>query len=91
MNESLADSTERILIFCTSTLGGLVNLVRIYAPKLQTHFQFDSVVMYIPAYQHIYFLGDFTMSVGTDQKSLSPLYRENKQYWPKIPRVLMLS
>lgn len=61
MIEHLVGDTEIILTLCLPTFEGLVNLVCIYAPTLQTlpevkdecYAHLDCNIMHIPSYEHL--------------------------------------
>ena len=81
MVEHSTGGTERILTLHLFMSVGFVNFVCTYAPTLraapevkdQFYDQPDATINRIPAFEHIYLLGDFNARVGADRESWSRL------------------
>ena len=77
MIESPTGGTERLLTLRLSTADGLVNLVCVYSPTLnspgevkgQFNESLDAAIGKIPFSEHIFLLGDFKTRVGAERKS----------------------
>ena len=77
MIESPTGGTERLLTLRLSTADGLVNLVCIYSPTLnspgevkgQFNESLDAAIGKIPFSEHIFLLGDFKTRVGAERNS----------------------
>lgn len=74
MIEPPANGTERLLTLRLSTADGLVNLVCVYAPTLnspgevkdQLYKSLDAAIGTIPFSEDIFLLGDFNATMGAD-------------------------